>query len=225
MGAERPGWSKPPAPTEYHFRAQKIPSFWCVKAPTVKVPHVIEPLLQKVRVREPRRVRLWRYYLHRLLPTRHGSMPIAISVFFGVFIGVMPTIGIAIPLTVLCCWLFRTPKIPAVVASFVANPFTQFGFFYPLGYTIGRFLLRPPAIGFDFLAHMETLSMSNFKQVGLHLVNDAGSHLLAFMVGMVPVSVFFALLFAVAAYFGAEYRKKQKQEKRNALIAKTLREN
>ena len=186
---------------------------------------MVEPMLVRVRKLEPRRVRLFRFWLHRMLPRHHASFAVAASVFFGVFIGIMPTIGIAIPLTVAVCWLFRTPKIPGVVASFVANPLTQFGFFYPLGYAIGRFLTSPAAISFDFLREMETLSFANFREVGRRLLYEAGEHLLAFFVGMTLVSLFFALLFAVAAYMGVEYRKKRHRAKRNALLAKTLREN
>jgi len=183
------------------------------------------PVLQKLRIQEPRHVRLSRIYLHRLLPRHHHSAKVAASVFFGVFIGVFPTIGVAIPLTLAMCWAFRTPKIPGVVSSFVANPFTQFGFFYPLGYAIGRWLTRPAAIRFDFLRHMESLSFGNFKEVGGRLFYEAGGHVLAFIVGMTLVAGVTAVLFAVAAYFGAEYRKKRHREKRDALIAKTLREN
>lgn len=191
----------------------------------MKVPHVIEPLLQKVKIPEPRYVRLGRVWLHRMLPRHHGSSQVAISVFFGVWIGVFPTIGIAIPLTLALCWIFRTPKIPGVVSSFVANPLTQFGFFYPVGYALGRFMVRPSAIGFDFLRKLETLSFSNFQSLGGQLLREAGSHVLAFLVGMAVVSTVFAVLFAVGAYFGAEYRKKIHRERRNALLAKTLREN
>jgi len=191
----------------------------------MKVPHVIEPLLQKVKIPEPRYVRLGRVWLHRMLPRHHDSARVAVSVFFGVWIGIMPTIGIALPLTIGVCWLFRTPKIPGVVSSFVANPLTQFGFFYPAGYAVGRFMLRPEAIGFNFLQQLETLSFSNFQTLGVRLLHEAGGHVLAFMAGMVLVSTFFAVVFSVAAYFGAEYRKKRHREKRNALLAKTLREN
>lgn len=191
----------------------------------MKVPHAIEPILKKVRIKEPRYVRLIRVYLHRLLPRQHDSYRVALSVFFGVWIGVFPTIGVAIPLTLALCWIFRAPKIPGVVASFVANPLTQFGFFYPTGYAIGRFMIHPSAIGFDFLRKLETLAFSNFKALGMELLRDAGSHVVAFLVGMTMVSTVFALLFAVAAYFGAEYRKKLHRDKRFALLAKTLREN
>lgn len=191
----------------------------------MKVPHVIEPILEKVRIKEPRYVRLIRVYLHRLLPHQHDSYRVALSVFFGVWIGVFPTIGVAIPLTLAVCWIFRTPKIPGIVSSFVANPLTQFGFFYPVGYAVGRFMIHPSAIGFDFLRKLETLSFSNFKTLGMELLRDAGSHVVAFLVGMTIVSTVFALLFAVAAYFGAEYRKKLHRDKRSALLAKTLREN
>lgn len=190
-----------------------------------KLPQTISPVLKRVRIREPRHVRLTRVYLHRLLPHQHDSANVALSVFFGVFVGIMPTIGVALPLTVGLCWIFRTPKIPGIVSSFVANPFTQFGFFYPSGYAIGRWVVQPEKIHFDFLAKLKTLSFGNFTDVLGQLMREAGSHVGAFMLGITVVSLFFGFVFAVAAYFGAEYRKKKHLEKRNLNLSQTLREN
>ena len=75
--------------------------------------------------------RISRVYFNRMFPKRMDALKVALSVFLGVFIGIMPTIGIAIILTVAACALFKLPKVPGVVSSFVANPLTQFGFFYP----------------------------------------------------------------------------------------------
>ena len=76
-----------------------------------------------------RYVRIWRVNVNRMFPVRQDALKVALSVFAGVFIGIWPTIGIAIILTIAFCALFRLPKIPGTVASFVANPVTQFGFF------------------------------------------------------------------------------------------------
>ena len=73
--------------------------------------------------------RISRVYFNRMFPKRMDALKVALSVFLGVFIGIMPTIGIAIILTVAACALFKLPKVPGVLSSFVANPLTQFGFF------------------------------------------------------------------------------------------------
>ena len=77
----------------------------------------------------PRYVRIFRVNFNRMFPVRQDALKVAFSVAAGVFIGIWPTIGVAILLTIAFCSVFRLPKIPGTVASFVANPLTQFGFF------------------------------------------------------------------------------------------------
>uniref|UniRef100_UPI0015678163 DUF2062 domain-containing protein n=1 Tax=Fibrobacter succinogenes TaxID=833 RepID=UPI0015678163 len=67
----------------------------------------------KVKEESPRRrqeskyKRLSRIYYNRMFPRRQDALKVAWSVFIGVFIGVWPTIGFAIILTVAICALFR----------------------------------------------------------------------------------------------------------------------
>ena len=93
---------------------------------------------QRKKSDESRATRISRVYFNRLFPKRMDALEVALSVFVGVFIGVWPTIGVAIILTVALCALFKLPKVPGVISSFVANPVTQFGFFYPSGYFLGK---------------------------------------------------------------------------------------
>ena len=84
----------------------------------------------KLRRNESKYKRLSRIYYNRMFPRRQDAMRVAWSVAAGVFIGIWPTIGVAIILTVAFCALFRLPKVPGIVSSFVANPLTQFGFIF-----------------------------------------------------------------------------------------------
>ena len=169
--------------------------------------------------------RLSRIYYNRMFPKRQDALKVAWSVAAGVFIGIWPTIGIAIILTVAFCAVFRLPKVPGIVASFVANPLTQFGFFYPAGYAIGCSLLKPEKINFDFLSEFEGLSFKNFISVITHLWHDAAGHLAAFMVGITIVAAIGGAIFFVLAYFIVNYRKKKWMAGKTSYIQNLIAED
>lgn len=126
---------------------------------------------------------------------------IAVSVFVGVFIGVLPTIGFALPLTALATGAFRLPKGPGLVASFVATPPTLFMFFYPLGYLLGKELTAPPAVNVELLSELRRLAPSTLREILGGLWRDARPHLMAFILGMVIVSLLTAIIVATASYW------------------------
>ncbi|PBC73172.1 DUF1015 family protein [Fibrobacter intestinalis] len=174
---------------------------------------------------ESRMTRISRMYFNRMFPKRMDALKVALSVFAGVFIGIMPTIGIAIILTVAACAFFKLPKVPGVVSSFVANPLTQFGFFYPSGYYIGKKILQPSAISFDFLRELEGLSFRNCIDVVTRLWNEASGHLLAFLLGITFIALVFGIAFGVAAYFIVSYRKKKHIAIKNKYIQELISED
>ena len=174
---------------------------------------------------ESRATRISRVYFNRMFPKRMDALQVALSVFLGVFIGIMPTIGIAIILTVAACALFRLPKVPGVVSSFVANPLTQFGVFYPSGYYIGTQILSPEEIKFDFLHELEGLSFSNCTEVVSKLWTEASGHVLAFLLGITIVSFIFGLAFGIAAYFIVSYRKRKHIAIKNKYIHELISED
>lgn len=174
---------------------------------------------------EYRATRISRVYFNRMFPKRMDALQVALSVFLGVFIGIMPTIGIAIILTVAACALFRLPKVPGVVSSFVANPLTQFGVFYPSGYYIGKQILSPEEIKFDFLHELEGLSFSNCTEVVSKLWTEASGHVLAFLLGITIVSFIFGLAFGIAAYFIVSYRKRKHIAIKNKYIHELISED
>lgn len=161
------------------------------------------------RRQESKYKRLSRIYFNRMFPRRHDALEVAWSVFIGVFIGVSPTFGVALILTVATCALFKLPKIPGVIADFVANPVTQFGFFYPSGYALGCAIMKPEAINFDFLGEFEQVSWSNFGTIMGNLWHNAFSHLVAFLVGIEIIATITGFIFFFIAYFVVCYRKKK----------------
>lgn len=174
---------------------------------------------------ESRFKRISRVYFNRMFPKRMDAFLVSLSVFAGVFIGIWPTIGVAIILTVAVCALFRLPKVPGVVASFVANPLTQFGFFYPAGYFIGKKILQPAQISFDFLKEIEGVSFRNVTDVVSKLWTEAAGHLLAFLLGITIVAFVFGLAFGIAAYFIVSYRKRKHIQVKNKYIHELISED
>lgn len=174
---------------------------------------------------DSRSTRIGRVMFNRMFPKRLDALKVAFSVGIGVFIGIAPTIGVAVLLTVAICAALKLPKVPAVVASFVANPFTQFGFFYPAGYMIGKYFIEPDEISFNFLEEIEQISIKNFTTIISHLWTNAADHLLAFLIGIMLLALVFGLLFFVLAYFIVSYRKRKHVELKNAYIRNLITED
>lgn len=180
---------------------------------------------QRKKSDESRATRISRVYFNRLFPKRMDALEVALSVFVGVFIGVWPTIGVAIILTVALCALFKLPKVPGVISSFVANPVTQFGFFYPSGYFLGKKIWHPEAITFDFLEELKGLSFSNAIDVVSRLWNEAAGHVIAFLIGITIVAFIFGSIFGIAAYFIVSYRKRKHIDIKNKYIHELIAED
>lgn len=156
---------------------------------------------------ESRTFRITKYYIHRIFPKHHDSFKVAVSVFIGVFIGILPTLGIALFLTVAVAAFFRVPKIPGLLASFIAIPPTLFLFFYPLGYALGLYLLKPPPANLKFLERISRLTLGNFSAEVQLLWTMARDHVLAFSLGIFLVALLFASLSFVTSYYAVEYRR------------------
>jgi uncharacterized protein (DUF2062 family) len=153
--------------------------------------------------------RTLRYYSFRMLPRHESSVAVATSVAIGIWIAVLPTLGIALGLTVLAAHIARVPKGPGLVSSFVATPPTLFLFFYPLAYFgVGLPLLRPAALDFDFLGEIQKLTLSNAGEVSTRLWHDARGHVIAFLVGVLMVATVTAALGFAVSYFVMEQRRR-----------------
>lgn len=169
--------------------------------------------------------RIRRIYVNRMFPVRQDALKVGLSVAAGVFIGIWPTIGVAIILTVAFCAAFRLPKIPGVVSSFVANPVTQFGFFYPAGYILGCKIVQPEKIDFDFLERFEDLSWNNLTTVLGDLWANAAGHLVAFMIGITIIAAIGGFIFFWIGYGVVTYRQKKHIETKNKFIKNLMQED
>lgn len=170
--------------------------------------------MKKKPLKSPQISRLLRLYSLRAFPRNNPATTVAWAVFWGVWIGVMPTIGVAILLTLLFCWVFKLPKSPAIAASFVSNPFTV-PLFYVGGYWLGRQILNPPPVEFDLIKIFTESKFSEiFEKLGA-VMAESPPHMYSFLLGMLIVASFVAALFWVIAYYMVLYRQAQKRSQKS----------
>src|SRR3990172_8853186 len=80
--------------------------------------------------------RTFRYIYLRLVRVGGDPVHIALGFALGVFLGVFPTFGLGIPLSLLLASMFRWNRVSAVLGSLVMNPLTT-PFFWTLSGTLG----------------------------------------------------------------------------------------
>ncbi len=88
--------------------------------------------------------RTFRYIYLRLVRVGGNPVHIALGFALGVFLGVFPTFGIGIPLSLLLASLFRWNRVSAVLGSLVMNPLTT-PFFWTLSGAVGAAIFRADA--------------------------------------------------------------------------------
>jgi uncharacterized protein (DUF2062 family) len=170
---------------------------------------------EKINSKVSRNVRIMRVYFHRLFPKRQPRHNVAFSIFLGIFIGLMPTIGFALVLTFAACRLFRVRALPGMIASFIAIPPTLFLFFYPAGYALGLVMVDPASIDFDFLNVVSDVSLANVTEIVNLLWGSAKGHLLSFVLGMFIVAFGTALIGYGIAFYIMDFRRRELDKKRN----------
>lgn len=145
--------------------------------------------------------RSFRYIYLRLVRVGGDPVHIALGFALGVFLGVFPTFGIGIPLSLLFASIFRWNRVSAVLGSLVMNPLTT-PFFWTLSGTLGAAIF-----GVD--ARKVLLTVKNGERLRT-LTAGAGIYLVG--------NTIVALLAAVLSYFLALravtlYRKKRNERR------------
>ncbi len=84
------------------------------------------------------------YIVLRLVRVNDSPVKVASGFSLGVFLGVFPTFGIAIPLSYILASLFRINRASAVTGSLIMNPFTT-PFFWSVSASVGAFMFRGDA--------------------------------------------------------------------------------
>ena len=88
--------------------------------------------------------RIFRYIYLRLVRVGGNPVHVALGFALGVFLGVFPTFGIGIPLSLLFASLLRWNRVSAVLGSLVMNPLTT-PFFWTLSGAVGAAIFRADA--------------------------------------------------------------------------------
>ncbi|HEU5360561.1 MAG TPA: DUF2062 domain-containing protein [Candidatus Deferrimicrobiaceae bacterium] len=145
--------------------------------------------------------RTFRYIYLRLIRVGGDPVHIALGFSLGVFLGVFPTFGLGIPLSLLLASVFRWNRVSAVLGSLVMNPLTT-PFFWTLSGTVGAALFHADA-------KKVLTSVQNGERLK-SLTAGAGIYLAG--------NTIIALVTAVLAYFLALravvlYRKKRRARK------------
>jgi len=146
--------------------------------------------------------RIVRYIYLRLVRVGGDPVHIALGFSLGVFLGVFPTFGIGIPLSLLLASAFRWNRVSAMLGSLVMNPITT-PLFWTLSATLGAAIFRIDA-------SKVMTSVQNGERLR-SLTVGAGIYLVG--------NTIIALVSAVIAYFLAlrvvtVYREKRRERKR-----------
>ncbi len=161
------------------------------------------------RPKESRIRKRLRLYIDKLLPKKIQPSRVAISVAVGVFIGVLPLWGLALPITAGLLVLIKKPVIPGLMSSFIATPPTQFGIFYPLAYWLGRAMLSPAPLDRNFLEVVANTSLDNLGSNASWFWNAGRDHLFAFVIGLILVDLFLAILCGFLSFYFMRKRYQQ----------------
>src|SRR4030067_2176766 len=88
--------------------------------------------------------RTFRYISLRRVRVGGDPVHIALGFALGVFLGVFPTFGLGIPLSLLFASMFRWNRVSALLGSLVMNPLTT-PFVWTLSGTLGAAIFRADA--------------------------------------------------------------------------------
>lgn len=157
--------------------------------------------LKKIKMKEPKLPRLGKLVWHRALPRKDDPSAVAWSVSIGVFIGILPTFGFSLALTLIVLTLLKLPKLPGSISSFIAIPPTIFPFFYPVGYLIGRQLISTTSMDVGLIEVIKNMKVSEIPSTLYNLAVQSGDHLLAFCLGTGILALIFAIFFFVLTFF------------------------
>lgn len=125
----------------------------------------------------------WRARLAHLVSLEDTPHRLALGLAIGIFLGVFPTFGLAIPLSVLLAGLFRANPVTAAAGCAIGLPWFA-PFFWSASYLLGLFLLRiplPKNLG------AETLTWKRVLEEGLwpYLLGNILLSLLASILGYI----------------------------------------
>jgi uncharacterized protein (DUF2062 family) len=138
-----------------------------------------------------------------------GGNPVHVALGFalGVFLGVFPTFGIGIPLSLLFASLLRWNRVSAVLGSLVMNPLTT-PFFWTLSGAVGAAIFRADATRLFSSAQNGERLRGLTLGAGIYL---AGNTIVALVTATIA---YFLALRAVLLYRKKRRERRQKRKLR-----------
>ncbi len=148
--------------------------------------------------------RTFRYIYLRLIRVGGDPVHIALGFSLGVFLGVFPTFGIGIPLSLLLASVFRWNRVSAVLGSLVMNPITT-PLFWTLSGTLGAAIFRVNANKIMSGVQNGERLRSLTAGAGIYLVGNT-------IIALVSAAIAYFLALRVVTL----YRKRRRERKRVA---------
>ena len=109
-------------------------------------------------------VRQCKLMLTRFVRLRGLPEEIARGMALGIFIGMTPTMGLQMPIALVCAWVLKQNRIAAVLGVWITNPATA-PFIYGLEYEVGRRLM-----GLDYVGFPAELTLESVRQTGWEIL-------------------------------------------------------
>ncbi|MCP4181538.1 MAG: DUF2062 domain-containing protein [bacterium] len=160
--------------------------------------------------------KLVKFFYFKLLRSKETPRSIALAIALGVFVGCFVPPGGHTVIVLLLAFIFKTDKILAFAATWIANPYTV-PFLYPTFCFVGSKII---GAGLSFkhiekiLLHaVDSFSLTNFEAIGEELV-------ISFLVGGLVFGIIFGLLSYFIIYFLiVSYRKRRAERIKNKMLA------
>jgi uncharacterized protein len=158
--------------------------------------------------------KLIKFFYFKLLRSKETPHSIALAIAFGVFVGCFVPPGGHTIIVLLLAFLFKTDKILAFAATWIANPYTV-PFLYPTFCFIGSKII---GAGLSFtqiekiLLHaVHSFSLTSFEVLGEKLV-------ISFLIGGFIFGVVLGLLsYFITYYLIISYRKKRTERMKKTI--------
>ena len=133
--------------------------------------------------------RVQHFCIHHILHADDPPHRLALGIAVGMFVALLPLIGIQMVLSVALAWLVRANKAVGVALVWISNPLTMVPLYYP-GYWLGCKLLdKPPGGRWVELIQSSSSSATKLKEIFLNLPDFAGPLFLGtFIVASVSAS-------------------------------------
>ena len=130
---------------------------------------------------------------------------IARGVAIGVLMGILPTFGLGILLSLGVAFAFRANKAAAILGSMIMNPFTS-AFFWGISAAVGSFIMRE---------HRAELLIRLRGADGETILKNAGWLTMVYMTGNVIVSAVFTVIsYYLVKIWVSQHRRHKAAKKR-----------